>query len=57
MGTLAARYVGKAVQVIDLVVLLDSISVAIAFVVTGRACSSRSRATDYCPVHRADERP
>jgi amino acid transporter len=36
MGTLAARYVGKGLStVIDLVVLLDSISVAIAFVVTG----------------------
>jgi amino acid transporter len=36
MGTLAQRYVGNGLStVIDLVVLLDSISVAIAFVVTG----------------------
>jgi amino acid transporter len=35
MGTLAARYVGKGLSTtIDLVVLLDSLSVAIAFVVT-----------------------
>ena len=36
MGTLAQHYVGKGLAtLIDLVVLLDSISVAIAFVVTG----------------------
>jgi amino acid transporter len=36
MGTLAKQYVGKGLSTaIDLVVLLDSISVAIAFVVTG----------------------
>jgi amino acid transporter len=36
MGTLAQHYVGKGLSTtIDLVVLLDSISVAIAFVVTG----------------------
>ncbi len=36
MGALAQRYVGKGLStLIDLVVLLDSISVAIAFVVTG----------------------
>jgi amino acid transporter len=36
MGTLAQRYVGKGLSTtIDLVVLLDSISVAIAFVITG----------------------
>jgi amino acid transporter len=36
MGTLAQRYVGKGLSTtIDLVVLLDSISVAIAFVVAG----------------------
>lgn len=36
MGTLAQQYVGKGLSTaIDLVVLLDSLSVAIAFVVTG----------------------